>query len=91
MRSLNYDLIFVLIQQTQSCSFLIQLETGMQGLRKFERKFMWQKNLKMSWLEHILKFNKRGCGIRMSWVEKFLKINEQERGWKITKGMHQIS
>ena len=58
--------------KTQPCSFLIQLETTMEWLRKFEQKiicgakflekyckgFFYWWDLNMSWLEHFPRFNK---------------------------------
>ena len=60
--------------KTQSRSFLIQLVTTMQWLWKFKQKiiceeqfrrniesvFCYCRYLQITWLEHFLKFNKRG-------------------------------
>ena len=43
--------------------------------------FCYFRDLKMSWLENFLRFNKQGGesgrGTRMLWVENFLKINKR--------------
>ena len=43
MRSFNYALLFVLIQKTQSRSFLIQLETTLQWLQEFEQTIIYDE------------------------------------------------
>ena len=45
--------------------------------RNIERVFCYCRDLKMSWLEHFLEFNKQEVRIRMSWVGNFLKINKR--------------
>ena len=77
LRSFNYSLLFVLIQQI-TVTFIsnsnrkynvvtseIQTKDTMRqkNLGKILKRFI--VTVDMSWLEHFLKFNKQGCEIRM--------------------------
>ena len=77
LRSFNYSLLFVLIQQI-TVTFISNSNRKYNVVTSEIRTkdTMRQKNLgkilkrfivtvDMSWLEHFLKFNKQGCEIRM--------------------------